>query len=898
MKTKPDLKDFKVPKLPLLFFRWFCHPRFKDYIEGDLIEVYERRLKKSGKWKATYKLIIDVFLLFRPSIIREIKINQPINSADMYKNYFKVGIRNIMKYKVFSFINVFGLAAAMSVSMLIILMLEDQHSYDQFHENKENVYRILSDGEGFKQAYATTPFPLANELKSSYTNIKETTNLTPNVGGDATYNGQTTEMRGYFAQPSFFKIFSFELLEGDQDNALSKPNSMVISKAIAERLFKNENPIGKTLEFYDRKLSFPQDHDGIGASPVFWGSYTVTGVIDIEHYRSHLRFDVLVSESSMPILYAEQKLEDRTGDWEWYYRTYSYAMMEPDKTETDLNVALDELVKRKYENIVSDQTKGFKLKAQALGDIALGLVGNDTDNRMPSIGYFFLALLALVIMVTACLNYTNLSIARALTRAKEIGVRKVTGAGKWSLISQFLVESVLTSLLALILALGFLVLIKPAFRSLWVNQYLNFEFNSSFLVYAVFLGFAILIGLIAGAYPAFHLSSFKPIKVLKSLHETSPGKLGLRKVLSISQFVITLFIIVTSILIYNQFRHYIQFDYGFATKNIVNIELQGADYHQLTNNLNSIPEVTDISATDIIPATGRSNGMEIRKYGSESEFLNSSIINIDDRFINNLELKILAGANLPPKGTTSERQVIVNEKIIKELGYTSPAAIIGELIENRWNNEQLEVIGVVEDFRYKLLINSDEIGPLILRNSPSQFQYLNVKVSSNNLMETVEKLEEQWKKVDPMHPFKYTFFDQELADTHKGIFDLVAILVFIAILSISISCLGLLGMTIYTAERKKKEVGIRKILGATDRSIALLLSKEFLLVLLISIGIGAPLSFLANNFWLQLLPNRVEFGLGTVLLAVFILLSIGIFTILTQTFRIVKSNPVDSLNSD
>jgi putative ABC transport system permease protein len=704
------------------------------------------------------------------------------------------------------------------------------------------------------------------------------------------------EARGYFADPSFFEVFSFGLEGGNLQTALMAPNSMIITQELAFRLFDEEDPLGKTIDLSDRQLAFPVVHDGVGASASSWGSFTITGIIDAERYKSHLKFDVLVSSSSMPALYTQKKLEDFSANWEWYFRTYTYALLYPDKNEADLNNALSDLVAHKYANLTADHVKGFRLSAQPLGDVQLGLMGNDTNNRLPRIGYYFLGILALVIMVSACLNYTNLSVARALTRAKEIGVRKVTGANRGALVFQFLSEAVITSLLALGMAVVLLLFIKPAFRNLWVNKHLNFELPEDPSVYLVFTGFALLIGLIAGAYPALHLSTYQPVKVLKQLGGIRPGKLGMRKVLSVSQFVISLFFITTSILIFDQFKYYRDFDYGFNAQDIVNVELQGIDYQKLSQEFSSVPGVSTISASDIVPATGQNNGMELKKPGEEGEYTMAGILLTDENFISNLRLRLIAGENLPATDSLS-RYIVVNEEMVKKLGYQRPSEIIGQVLESRWGKESLVVIGVVEDFRYKLLINAHEIGPLVLRNQPN-FQYLNVKIASPDVMGTVAQMEEKWKRIDPAHPFKYEFFDEQLASSHQALFDIVTILGFITFLAVIIACLGMLGMATYTAERKKKEVGIRKVLGAEDLRIAFLLSKEFLKVLVIAVCIGAPFSYLVNSLWLQQLPNRVEFGFATVFLATVTLLVLGLITVASQTIKASRTNPVESLKTE
>lgn len=888
------------PKLPLRFFRWYCNPHLRDHIEGDLMELYNERINELGKAKADLWFAVDVIQLFRRNLIRRMDINFNTNQFSMFRNYLKVGIRNILKYKVFSFINVFGLAVAMSICMLIILMLMDRFRYDKFNEKGDHVYRILSSTAGGRHPYATSPNPLGDAIKSEYTVAEQTTHIIPNVGGDAIYQQRVAEMRGYFASPSFFDVFSFELEEGDKTTALAQPNTVIISKVLAKKLFQQESPLGKVIDFSDRGLPFPVSADGAGSPPVSWGNFTVTGVIDGSKYRSHLKFDALMSAASLPALYVQKKLgEESENNWEWYWRTYTYVLLKQDRSRNDLVTALDDLVKRKYADFKSEDLKGFKLQPQALSEIQLGLSGNDTDNRLPLIGYYFLIILAGVVMITACLNYTNLSVARALTRAKEIGVRKVTGAGKSALVFQFLSESVITAMLALLMGVLILFFVRPAFRNLWINQYLNFELPSSITVYLLFFAFALIIGLVAGLYPAFKLSTYQPIKAIRNLNDMQPGKLGLRKVLSASQFVISLLFITTSLLVYNQFEHFLTFDYGFASKNMINIELQGMEYNKLSNELQSMKEVSAISASDIVPATGRNNGIQFRKPQTADESVDMGILIVDEHFIDNLGLKLIAGKNLSPAGIDSGRYIVINKAAVKQLGFGNPEQAIGQIIETRWTTpEPMQIVGVVQDFRYHLLINRDKIEPLVMRNRPDQFQYLEVKVESSDLIKTVAEIETRWKKLDPIHPLKYEFYDKQLAATHRAILDLVSILGTIAFLAIVIACLGLLGMAIYTAERKTKEVGVRKVLGADEWSIAMLLSREFVKMLAVSIIIGAPLSYVLNNFWLQMLPNRVEFGLGTVLLGVFLLLMLGLLTIGSQTLRAAKNNPVEALRSE
>lgn len=817
------------------------------------------------------------------------------NAKIMLKNYLTVGIRNILKYKIFSFINVFGLALAMSVSMLIILMLTDQKSYDQFHVHKERIYRVLSDDGNSPFPYASTSVPLASALESDYSLIEESTHLIRGVGGEATYKEKTFEMRGFFSDSSFFEVFSFELEKGNSAQALASPNSMVITKELADNLFHNEEPLGKTVEFVDRGLHYLGGYRN-EPPPTPWGSFVITGVIKKTNNKSHLKFDVLVSSTSMPLLVAEKKIQDLGSNWQNIYECFTYVLLTPGKEEAELDNALENLTKRQYSQL--EYLKDFKLRSQKLTEINPGIfTANPTSFGMPRVGYYILSVLALIIMVSACLNYTSLSIARSLTRAKEIGVRKVTGADRKALVFQFLSESMLTGVFAVAMAAILLFFIAPAFKSLWINQYLHFDFHTSAFVYLVFLGFGLVIGAVAGLYPALHLSGYQPIKALKNNEGVRSGKLGIRKALNVGQFVISLLFITTCILIFNQFRHFLEFDYGMNAKDIVNIPLQGNDYVKISNELSSVPGVGAISACDIIPATGISNGTRLRIPNHQDEFKYFGVLGTDETFISNFELDLVAGRNLPDPNVSSDQFVLINEAGVRELGYSHPSEIIGHVLEEENNKETVEVIGVVKDFRFRLLIEQDQIGPLVLRNV-SNFNFVNAKIIGGDLNATLTRIEQKWKAIDPIHPFKYEFFDEQLAKTHQAIFDAVSIFGFIALLAIVIACLGLLGMATYTAERKAKEIGIRKILGAADLSIALLLSKGFFKMLLMSVFIGAPLSYFINNLWLQKFPNRVEFGFETVVSGTLIMMVLGLLTIGSQTIRASRSNPIESLKND
>lgn len=882
------------PQLFLRFFRWFCHPKLVKPIEGDLMELYYEHVREIGKRKADLKFIKDILLLVRKDIIRPSDGTYRINTYGMFKNYFKVGIRNILKYKIFSFINVFGLAVAMSVCMLIILMLADQKSYDQFHADKERIYRVLgTPSEDSMVPYATIPQPLLKTLEEQYPIVEQTVNLRRGVGGDASYNQKTVEVKGYFSTSDFFEIFSFPLIKGDKRTALSSPNSIVLTKEIAYQLFNSENPIGKQITFEDRGLHIMDIESGSPA--VKWGTYTVTGIIDLDSYKTHLQLDGLISEATLEQLYKEELIGDVSKNWESYWSSYAYLKLKNNVSQGELENALATIAAEKYAD--SEEYSEFKFSSQNLSKITPGgLINNEPTFRLPEMAYYILSLLTLVIMIMACLNYTNLSVARSLSRMKEIGVRKVTGASRKSLVFQFLTESIITVFIALALAIVMLYFTKEAFMNLWFNKYLNFELSSSASVFFIFILFAVVIGIIAGTYPALLLSKKEPVEALKP-SSTPTKKWSMQKLLNVSQFVVSLVFIVTSIVIYNQFKHYTSFEYGFNSENIINIPLQSNDYQMVVNEFSGVTGVKNISACDYIPATGITNAIGLASVEEEGDPITLMHFNVDENFMDNLDLTLIVGEALSPNGQ-SDKYIVINESAVEKLGYESPQESIGQIWKRGRNEESVQIVGVVENFRASLLVNGDEIRPLALRYNEKALQYLNVRISEGNPLRTIADLEEKWKAIDPVHEFRYDFYDNELTNTNLAILDVVTIIGYISFLAILISCLGLFGMATYTTERRTKEVGIRKVLGAGEMKIVLILSKSFLKLLVISIAIAAPLSYFINSLWLDNLPNRVDFGFGTVVIGSVIILILGLATIGSQTLRAARQNPVKSLKDE
>ncbi len=815
----------------------------------------------------------------------------------MFRNYIKVCFRNLLKSKTFSFINIFGLAVSMSICLLIILMLADQKEYDQFHTDKDRIYRILTDHGKKSTLYATSPYLTAQTLLDEYPIFQSGTSVQMGVGGDATYEQRTTTLRGFFADPGFFEIFSFPLIKGNKALALNDPMSVVITTEFARDLFGGIDPIGKTIQFKDRGLPH-LEISGIDKPPVEWGEFKVTGVVDVSNLKTHLKFDALVSSTTKESLIAQNLLEDKRADWKYYYDTYTFIKLKEGKNETDLQTALNDIISRKYLDMEEFKDIGFV--PQMLSNITPGkFLNNMASFRFPIEAYYFLSFLALVIMVSACLNYTNLSVARSLTRSKEIGIRKVTGAVRSHLVWQFLGESILTSLLALALAVLILNIIKPVFMTLWINKYLNFALTENISVFIAFILFAVLIGLIAGIVPSIHLSKFQPVKVLKNDFGNRKGKIGFRKVLTVSQFVVSLFFIVTTILIIRQTRHYIHFEYGFDTENMINIELLGNDFDVLENEFSAIPGVLNVSAVQYLPASGISMSSGLRIEGSEDEFIQMGSFYTHPLFITNLGLEFVAGTNFEEYNKSkTEKSVIINEAAVKDLGFYSPGDAIGKVVEVQGLENMITIAGVVKNFMFRLPMIDEQIGPMVFRNAPGHFSYINLKVHSADMKSVVVELENKWSAIDPVHPLEFSYFDEQMANNYQILTDLISVIGFLAFISISIACLGLLGIATYSVERRIKEVGIRKVLGAGEFRIAYLLSGSFIKMLLISIVIASPLVYFINNLWLQEFSNRINYGFETIFSGAMIMLLLALLTIGSQTWRITRTNPAETLRTE
>lgn len=800
----------------------------------------------------------------------------------MFFHYLKVGIRNLLKNKVFSFINVFGLAVSMSICLVLIMVVFDQMSYDQYNTKRERIYRVITkrlNNNDFVNGFATAPLPIGNALIKRYTGVEKAVRIRRGFGNSwvGFEDNVNIPIGGFFVDPEFLEVFEYELLYGNPVTALQEPFSVVVTEETAARLFTIPNPIGEVIKV--GKL----------------GDYKITGVIKDNGQKSHIRFQAVASISSVKKLEQDDIPGGSIESWESTTLGWVYLLLDKDKSINNIQDHIAEINKHQYRD---DEEHAYKFTLQSLTGINPGpFLGNQIGPGMPLLFVYFLAGLALLIMVSACFNYANLSIARSLTRAKEVGIRKVSGAKRYQVITQFLSEAVLISLLSLFCSMLLLVVLKPSFQQLNISQLLKLDLASNIEVYLVFFAFSLLVGILAGFFPAMFLSKFKPVNTFKNVGSIKLfSKVGLRKSLIVMQFILTLIFIITASLIKNQLNHMVNADFGFDASDIINLRLNGAPAEQLKHEIEKYDGVINVTATSHIPATGISRDGEFTLALGE-EPVNMSYFSVDQDYLTNLNLKLVAGRVFPPNSSNQREQfIIINERGVKQFNFDSPLEAIGQPLFTD-DSVQLVIIGVVQDYYHRAL--TMEGSPMALRFLPDDYSQLQVKIRPENQENTRANIEAAWEVIMPGQKISYKYLISEIKEFYVMLFgDLIQIISLVSFLAIAISCLGLLGMVIFSIETRIKEVSIRKILGAELSSILILLSKGFIKLILLSIILAVPIAYLVNNLWLQSIAYRVSIDFWMLFTGSGIILLLSLVTILSQTFKVAITNPADLIKSE
>ena len=871
------MKNYNSPLI--IKFLDLILPKDLHHLIGDLEEEYHLHRNREGRTYAYLSLWGQVLRSIPYFILQSL-----IWNTVMILNYLKVTWRSIKKHKSFSLINILGLAASMSVCLLIMLFIIDQRSYDRFHEHADRIYRINSDfksgSNNEASLYATSPGGLAETLEQEFPAVEEAVRIRGGYSGEIRVEDKTFNLQGLFTDGDFFRVFDFELIKGDSQTALAEPGNIVLSPESAKKLFGGAEPMGQIIT-------------GLGDR-----EYTVTGIINND-VKSHFNFEALVSYSSLT---SKPELAESLSNWESnIYQTYTYFLIKEQADLEDLSSQFPSLISRHYqdddgENIISS----FVL--QPLTKINLGpIISNEIGNAIPGIIAWFLIGFALIIILIACFNYVSLTVAKAMNRGKEVGVRKVLGAFRSNVIKQFLTESVVIAILALVFSVLILKWLLPQFNSLFIinaseNQ-IDLSLINHYWVYIVFLMFSVFVGVLAGIYPAVYLSSFQPSKVLKGVSSIKGiSAVAIRKTIIVSQFTFSLVFIITAIILYKQFNFMINVDHGFNTEHIINVALQDVPYDRFENKYANHTDVISIAASSKVPALGSISGAWM-KTDSLEDRIRGHYFGVNGEYINTMGLNLLTGRNFNSDiGSDSTDAVILGKSAVRKLGLVSPAEAIGKPVEI--DEQSYTTIGVVDNF-----ISADPLrsgDPIFLRYDPENFYYAVVKVRAGKTAAFANYLENSWLDLNSVYSLKYKVFNDQLQESPVLVIfgDFLKVLGLIAVFSILISCLGLLGMAMYSAENRIREIGIRKVLGASASNIVYLLSKEYLLLVGISVVIGAPLAWFINNLWLQVVSNKTDIGPVIFIAGILCTVLLAMLTIGSQTLRAARRNSVINLKGE
>jgi putative ABC transport system permease protein len=811
----------------------------------------------------------------------------------MLRNYFKIAWRNLMKYKFISFINLFGLTVGITCCLLITIYIVNELSYDKYNKNAENIYRVTrsfnnADGVVSLNLSTVSP-PFGYYFPTDFPEIIKMTRLLNNGTTPLKYKDKLiSEPEVYFGDENLFDVFTLKVLEGDPKTALKEPFSVMLSEETAKKYFGNEDPMNKIMR----------------ANNQF--DVKVTGVYQKFPANSHLHPGMLVSFNTLKdsAVYGAENLRTNWGNNSFF--TY---LLLPEHYDVNRMIArfpafVDNRMDHKDYNGALP-SKFTKIGLQKLTDIHLY---SHTDYEAEPNGdisrVYIFSIIALFILLIACINYMNLSTARSALRAREIGIRKVIGARKKEIISQFLSESVLIAWAAILISLILLYFTLP-----WLNkiseQNLSMSILEKWQVLVPILTAPFIIGILSGLYPALFMSSFQPVKTLKGLLKAGKGNISFRKVLVVTQFSISIVLIITTIIVFQQLRYMQQTSLGYDKEHLITIPYNNSinpSYDLFRNELLRNPDIKDVARSSRIPTGRLLDAMGASTFvGDSSRPVTADIkfVAADYDFIPTYGVHVVAGRNFSRSYGTDTSNFILNESAVSAIGWKSPEQAIGR--DFKYASTKGKVIGVIGDFHFESL--RQKIVPIILLNPPttatdSYFNSLSVKINGNNTQNTLAVIENTWKKYLPEIPYRFAFLDERFADLYKAEQRQGTIFTVFACIAIFIACLGLFGLSAFTISQRVKEIGVRRVLGANIDSIVILLSKDFLRLVLIASCIAFPIAWYAMTHWLGDFAYRISIHWWVFALAAVLASIVALATVSFHAFKAAVVNPVKSLKME
>ena len=797
----------------------------------------------------------------------------------MFKMHFKIAWRNLIKNKVYSGINIIGLAIGLTAGFLILQYVNFEHSYDKFHSKKNSIYRVVADldtpssgkMESSRPACAVPPH-MEEEFPEVISAVRFM-RLELAVRKDEV---KLVEDKAAAADKAFFEVFDFDLLQGNKKSVLQEPYSVVLTQETANRYFGNESAIGKTIRLKD---------EDINDLP-----FTVTGIMAEIPENSHIKANMIISMTT----YSKGVLPRIDDAW-GLYDPAAYILVHPNTDPKQLEAKFPDFLERNSGETMRRDKMFVSLSLEPLEDVYLRSErGGEYSGDLGTI-YIF-SIIAIFILLIACINFVNLTTARSVERAKEVGVRKVIGAEKRQLSLQFVGESVIISLISFVIASVLTALVLPAFNEIAGKVISDGIFTNPINIIYLFL-IALSIGAFAGIYPAFVLSSFKPVNVLKGNFSTGTRGIILRKGLVITQFTISITLIIGTIIIYNQMNYMRSQELGFDKEHTVLLPVTvSSAQKELKDNIDDISGVVSTTLASTVPGAYNNSAYSvIQNSQGEGQIANINAYFVDHDFISQFGLKVIAGRGFSRDFVTDSAQgMIINEKAVKFLGYSSPKDALGATF-SQWGKEG-QIIGVIQDFHFKSL--QENIQPLTMTMKPDETDLLAIKITGNNIKQTLADIQNKWETILPNDSFNYQFLDENFDKQYRSQERFGSLFLNFAVLAILISCLGLLGLAAYSMLQRKREIGVRKVLGASVAQVVKLLSTDFLKLVTTAFLIASPLAWYVMNDWLSRFAYRISIEWWMFLLAGTSAIIIALATVSFHALKASLANPVKSLRTE
>ena len=883
----------KPPIHPPRWATWlldrFGHPNTREEVQGDLLELYDHWLRTVGQWRANWRYCLSALKLLRPLAKPKRTSDYPspfLLTPDMIRNYLKIAWRNLAKNKVYSAINVIGLSIGLAAAMLIILYTKDEVSYDRFHANHPNIYRItyksFAPTGSLEYMTGMTGYLQGPTFGAAVLEIQSYVRYTQQQR-DVKKDAEVSSQEVFSVDPAFFSTFTFPLLSGNPKTALGQPKSVVISEEMALKQFGTISALGKTM------LLKADSDDKNGFEP-----YTVTGVAKTVPRNSSIKFEVL-----LPLVVKKEEMENSQS---WFNTSLNtFVVLHPNADPQAVAATMNRVYQADVgvRDAVRTMAEKYNLKSrweyalQPFTDMHLSKdlpAENGLVNASNPVFSYILSGIALFILLIACINFVNLTVARSLKRAKEIGVRKVVGGDRTRLILQFLGESFMLCLIAFVFAIGVLALALPTFNQL-ANKALALSYLMDTKLVAGYGALFVTTGLAAGFYPALVLSKYSPVQTLYSRFNLS-GENHLQKSLVVLQFALATFLIITTLTIQSQFNYFITKDLGYNDEQVISVvkpNLSRQEARLFKQELVKNPAVMTVAAKN------RGGWNTSAKINGNSE-LSFAYETVDADYLPLLKIPIVQGRNFSPDFPgDSTHSVLINETFAKQAGWKKP---VGQTIHFGSNeSDQYSVVGVVKDYHFASL--TEAIRPQLFTIKPGNgYGKVFIKIKPNTETASLSYIEKTFKRLFPTNPYSYKFQDQENAKRYESEAKWKQIMLFGAMLTIFISCIGLFGLATLSAERRTKEIGVRKVLGASVSSIVQLLSSDFLKLVSLSFVFAFPIAWYAMRTWLQNYPYKIDIEWWVFAKAGLLAVGIALLTVSFQSIKAALMNPVKSLRSE